>query len=110
MGKIDLCFPRDWRDLKKETYLLIKRLIHLYLYAFNVSELSLWARVHRFPVCRMSGLKRYPDGSASTAWNYNELLCKLYQDVGSKRCHHYEIFRAQSSLHPFPYTDGATFY
>ena len=42
---------------------------------------------HCFPACRVRRLKRHPDGSASTTWDYAGLLYNLYLDAGQKRCH-----------------------
>ena len=41
---------------------------------------------YRLPACCMRGLKRCPDGSASTACDYAGLLCNLYRDASLKRC------------------------
>ena len=56
---------------------------------------------YRLPACCMRGLKRCPDGSASTACDYASLLYNLYRDAGPKHCHYSQTSRAKSPLNPF---------
>ena len=51
--------------------------------------------------CCLRRLKGYPDGSASTAWDFAGLLCNLYRVASSKRCQHFETSRVESPLNPF---------
>ena len=56
---------------------------------------------HRIPACRMRRLKGCPDGNASTAWDYADLLCNHYRDADSKCCRYSYTSRAQSPLKHF---------
>ena len=57
--------------------------------------------VHRFPACRMRRLKRCPDGSISTAWNYADRLWKLYRDAGPIHCHFSQTYYTQFTCNRF---------
>ena len=56
---------------------------------------------HRLPEFHMRPLKGCPDGTASTAWHYADLLCNLYRDTDPKRCHQSQTSCAQLWLKPF---------
>ena len=51
----------------------------------------------------MRRLKRFPDGCASTAWDwdYTGFLCNLYRYADPNHCHHSQSSRTQSPLNPF---------
>ena len=74
--------------------LKINIFIHQYIYFLNgqeyvywtMNKFCAWVWANRFPACRITRLKEYPNGSASAAWDYAGLLCNLYQDAGPKRC------------------------
>ena len=76
----NICCPRDFVSRTAN----VERLIY----------------AHHFPPCRVKLLKWCPDGSASTAWDYADLLCNLYRDAGPKSCHYSQTSRAQFPLKP----------
>ena len=69
--------------------------IHLYIKYIEGRTRDAW-----FLLCCFSATS-----TGSAAWDYVNLLCNLYRDVGPKRCHHSQTSRAKSPLNP-SYTWG----